>query len=157
MSSPSNKPGGVSSQDSSRRNNEGGAMPVAQTSTEAPRAPEQGPHRRIVFATSNSWRRFEYEFGGGFCTPTNQRDGHPDLTIREQDGERMAACWNACAGMSDPAAEIAKLRAAVSFAAAIFDSYADLHESKGTPAGDIKAKSNREHAAKMRAALGGVP
>ena len=66
-------------------------------------------NERIVFATSNSWRRFEYETGGTFCSPVVQYDGHPDLSVRERDGERMAACWNACAGMSTEALEAGAL------------------------------------------------
>lgn len=56
--------------------------------------------------------------------------------------------------MADPAELIAaRLRNAVEFAAGIFESYAQMHEAKGTPEGERKAHVNAGYAKEMRAAL----
>lgn len=46
-----------------------------------------------------------------------------------------------------------QLAAELERAAEVFDSYAMIHEAKGTPAGNLKAQTNRRHAADCRAIL----
>jgi hypothetical protein len=71
---------------------------------------------KIELWTSCSWRRFHFAGprGGPFAEPIIQRsDNHPDIWFAggEETGHRMAACWNACAGMVDPETEVAAARA----------------------------------------------
>jgi hypothetical protein len=42
-------------------------------------------------ATSNSWRRIENYRSHPVCTPTTQRDGHPDMVVSEADAKLITA------------------------------------------------------------------
>jgi hypothetical protein len=73
---------------------------------------------------------------------------------------RIAACLNACRGISTDDTEktdVKALRNAVSIAMAAFTIYAEKHLEKGTPEGNKKSNTNLKLAQKMRAALENTP
>ena len=57
----------------------------------------------------------EIKAGCGYYADINQKEKGFGITghISEQDASRIVACVNACAGMDDPAKEIATLRARI--------------------------------------------
>jgi hypothetical protein len=57
----------------------------------------------------------EIKAGCGYYVDINQKEKGFGITgyISEQDASRIVACVNACAGMEDPAKEIASLRARI--------------------------------------------
>ena len=121
--------------------------------------------------TPEPWVLFEVGDGRPHLCPASESDKMSILTIAEEDGvtfacvykdddaRRIVACVNACAGMEDPAAEIAELKLQRDeLLAALRSSVETIEWMHGcsSPASDEVEEAIREGNAMVNKAKGGA-
>jgi hypothetical protein len=110
---------------------------------------EQTPDPRIV-ALRTELRRLRRQLAGA-------RELRSACAQAERDAEQA---WREKVEVEDAyyatLDELVALRAELGAAGDVFEEYARLHEAKGTPEGEAKARVNRAHAQRCRAALNPV-